>query len=291
MHLLHFSFHVFSGHPLSPPSFSCHSIPFSISLQFSFPSSPSASFLLLHPPFLLPCMCKRRVEGVRDGGKAFACRKFFSPSVLTCSPAGQHILSTSVGLAGQAEPYLLSPPLPSRSLSPGSYTDLSCWSRVVAAVVGGKLGRHFQLNHTFQRFPPACVFQVLFLSFLRKSYKEEKVLNINICGTPVTWVFPFQTLDLCLPAKTQDTGWSRREGGGRDRCGQSGKSEDRTEGKDGEHWISINAGPLWNMSASVFFVFFLSHVYKQRHMPPKRAYKSFFRSWDKIWRVLTVSVV
>lgn len=109
-----FPFIFFSGHPLSPPSFSCHSIPFSISLQFSFPSSPSASFSLLllhlHPPFLLPCMCKRRVEGVRDGGKAFACRKFFSPSVLTCSPAGQHILSTSVGLAGQAEPYLLSPP-------------------------------------------------------------------------------------------------------------------------------------------------------------------------------------
>lgn len=25
-------------------------------------------------------------------------------------------------------------------------------------------------------------------------------------------MFPFQTLDLCLPAKTQDTGWSRREG-------------------------------------------------------------------------------
>lgn len=108
-----FPFIFFSGHPLSPPSFSCHSIPFPISLQFSFPSSPSASFSLLllhlHPPFLLPCMCKRRVEGVRDGGKAFACRKFFSPSVLTCSPAGQHILSTSVGLAGQAEPYLLSP--------------------------------------------------------------------------------------------------------------------------------------------------------------------------------------
>lgn len=121
MHLLHFSFHFFSGHPLSPPSFSCHSIPFSISLQFSFPSSPSASFSLLllhlHPPFLLPCMCKRRVEGVRDGGKAFACRKFFSPSVLTCSPAGQHILSTSVGLAGQAEPYLLSPPSFSLPLS------------------------------------------------------------------------------------------------------------------------------------------------------------------------------
>lgn len=57
---------------------------------------------------------------------------------------------------------------------------------MAAAAVGGKLGRHFQLNHTFQRFPPACVFQVLFLSFLRKSYKEEKVLNINICGTPVT---------------------------------------------------------------------------------------------------------
>lgn len=118
-----FPFIFFSGHPLSPPSFSCHSIPFSISLQFSFPSSPSASFSLLllhlhlHPPFLLPCMCKRRVEGVRDGGKAFACRKFFSPSVLTCSPAGQHILSTSVGLAGQAEPYLLSPPSFSLPLS------------------------------------------------------------------------------------------------------------------------------------------------------------------------------
>lgn len=49
-------------------------------------------------------------------------------------------------------------------------------------------------------------------------------------------------------------------GGGRDRCGQSGKSEDRTEGKDGEHWISINAGPLWNMSASVFFFFFSCHT-------------------------------
>ena len=174
MHLLHFSFHVFSGHPLSPPSFSCHSIPFSISLQFSFPSSPSASFLLLHPPFLLPCMCKRRVEGVRDGGKAFACRKFFSPSVLTCSPAGQHILSTSVGLAGQAEPYLLSPPLPSRSLSPGSYTDLSCWSRVVAAVVGGSWVDIFSWITLSSGFPLPVFFRCSFSPFCERVIRRKR---------------------------------------------------------------------------------------------------------------------
>lgn len=67
---------------------------------------------------------------------------FFSPplSALTCSPAGQHILSTSVGLAGQAEPCLLSPPqLPTSkpphpqlslypSLPPAQQADPIRWS-------------------------------------------------------------------------------------------------------------------------------------------------------------------
>lgn len=135
------------------------------------------------------------VEGVRDCGKA-ACRKFFPPSVLTFSPAGQHILSTSVGLAGQAEPCLLFySPL---SLSP----FLTCrgGSLRCAGFRGGRereereTGRHSQLNHTFQQFPPSVFFRCFhckrffFFSLKKKKKKkreEEKALNINICGAAV----------------------------------------------------------------------------------------------------------
>lgn len=83
-HLLHFFLSLF-GHPLSSSLSACfyfYFLPFntfSISVQFafSFPSSPSA-LLLLHSPLLLSSMCKWRVEGAWDGGKA-ACRKFFPP--------------------------------------------------------------------------------------------------------------------------------------------------------------------------------------------------------------------
>lgn len=49
-------------------------------------------------------------------------------------------------------------------------------------------------------------------------------------------MFPFQTLDLCLPAKTQD----KEEGVG-DRCGQNGKTEDgeRSLGYDGFRKLSF----------------------------------------------------
>lgn len=120
------------------------------------------------------------VEGVRDCGKA-ACRKFFPPSVLTFSPAGQHILSTSVGLAGQAEPCLLFySPL---SLSPfltcrgGS---LRCAGFRGGARKRGKRDRQtFSVESHFPAVSPLCVFQVLslqkiFFFFFEEEKKKKK---------------------------------------------------------------------------------------------------------------------
>lgn len=55
---------------------------------------------------------------------------------------------------------------------------------VVLGVVG-EIGRHFQLNHTFQWFPALCFSGALTANdFFFKG--EEKALNISTCGTSVT---------------------------------------------------------------------------------------------------------
>lgn len=146
-----------------------------------------------------------------DGGKA-ACRKFFPPSALTCSPAGQHILSTSVGLAGQTQPYLLFSLSLSVFLSP--VNTLICSSGSLRCGGGGgrrQAGRHFQLNHTFQRFPPPVFFRC---SYCKRVWKKRgkgikykhmwHTSNVTV-SIPDTWL-------VCqLKHKTRDKegGWER----------------------------------------------------------------------------------
>ncbi len=51
-------------------------------------------------------------------------------------------------------------------------------------VEGGGDGQTFSVESHFPAVSPSCVFQVL--SLQKSEKKEEKALNINICGTPVT---------------------------------------------------------------------------------------------------------
>lgn len=193
-------------------------------------------------------------------GKA-ASRKFFPP-MLTCSPAGQHILSTSVGLTGQTQPYCP----PTHPL----WSELQEWESHLWRYWGvvGKTGRHFQLNHTFQWFPPPVFFRCSHCKWGIFSKGEEKALNISTCGTSVTWLFPFQTLDLCLPATTQE-----EEGSGGERCGQSGNAEDG----GGDY---VKRRPLLNMSL-------LSIIH--RHAQTSVEILSQPRSHsDEAWRELSV---
>lgn len=106
---------------------------------------------------------------------------FFSPplSALTCSPAGQHILSTSVGLAGQAEPYLLSPlPTPLPNLPTPNFLSIPPSLRLNRLIRSAGVGclrcgcwwgsaQTFSLESHFPvvSSPPSssCVFQVLSL--------------------------------------------------------------------------------------------------------------------------------
>lgn len=143
-------------------------------------------------------MCNWRGFGMV--GKA-ASRKSPPPPMLTCSPAGQHILSNSVGLTGRTQPYC----------PPTALTLALIWaagvgvSLVVVLGGGGEDRQAFSVESHFPVVSSSCVFQVLSLQmrvFFLKG--EEKALNISTCGTSVTWLFPFQTLDLCLPATTQE---------------------------------------------------------------------------------------
>lgn len=211
-------------------------------------------------------MCNWR--GFRTVGKA-ACRKFFfPPSVLTCSPAGQHILSTSVGLAGQTEPFC--PPSFWSELQkqePHLWLYWGWWGRQADIFSWITLSSGFLL----------CVFQVfsLQMTFFKG---EETVLNISTCGTAVTWLFPFQTLDLCLPAKTHDAGsrggW--RQGAGRERCGQSGNAED-----GGEDYAKCR--PLLNVS-----LLSINHACSQTSVQILSQPSS---RWDEAWRELFITAL
>lgn len=159
----------FSGHPLfsSPLFFSpYHPIPFPslCSLHSPSPHPPhSSSAPRLPPPLPTPCV----TGGALGRWEKLLVGSFFPPSVLTCSPAGQHILSTSVGLAGQTEPFC----------TPPNHSDLSCSSGSLTCGgtgVVGETGRHFQLNHTFQWFPPLCFSGALTANDL----KEKKRLQV-----------------------------------------------------------------------------------------------------------------
>lgn len=99
---------------------------------------------------------------------------------------------------------------------------------------------------------------------------KEKVLNTSTCGTSVTWLFPFQTLDLCLPATTQDAG-SR---GGGERCGQSGNAED-----GGEDYAKCR--PLLNMSL-------LSIIHRRAQTSLQIPSQPRSHS-DEAWRQLSIS--
>lgn len=164
MHLSHLFSILLATHILPPfLPFFCHSIPFPSLCSFhSPPPHPLYSSSSL-PSSVPPCV-DGGCEGVWDGGKA-ACRTFFSPSMLTCSPAGQHILSTSVGLAGQAEPYLLLLFFLLSLFLPPSLPWLIHWSDSAGVgasdVVEG--GRHFHIGSHFPAVSPSCIFQVLSL--------------------------------------------------------------------------------------------------------------------------------
>lgn len=159
--------------------------------------------------------------------------------MLTCSPAGQHILSTSVGLAGQTEPFCPPPPT----------LTILIWAAGVGASLVAVLGGGGGDRQTFSvesHFPVVSSSVFFRCSHCKRLKGEEKASNRSTCGTSVTWLFPFQTPDLCLPAKTQDAGSrGRREavgwGGGRERFGQSGNAED-----GGEDYAKCR--PLLNMS-------------------------------------------
>lgn len=117
-----------------------------------------------------------------------------------------------------------------------------------------------------------CVFQVLTANEFFFFKGEEKALNISTCGTSVTWLFPFQTLDLCLPATTQDAG-SR---GGGERCGQSGNAED-----GGEDYVKCR--PLLNMSL-------LSIIHRRAQTSLQIPSQPRSHS-DEAWRQLSISTL
>jgi len=50
----------------------------------------------------------------------------------------------------------------------------------------GRGEQTFSVESHFPAVSPSCVFQVLSLSAKRVNKKEEKALDINICGTLVT---------------------------------------------------------------------------------------------------------
>lgn len=159
--------------------------------------------------------------------------------------------------------------------TPHPCSDLSCRSgSLTCGGTGGGGGdrQTFSVESHFPVVSSFCVFQVLAANEFFFFKGEEKALNISTCGTSVTWLFPFQTLDLCLPATTQD---ARSRGGG-ERCGQSGNAED-----GGEDYAKCR--PLLNMS-------WLSIIHRSAQTSLQILSQPRSHS-DEAWRQLSISTL
>lgn len=172
----------FSGHPLfpSPPPFPPSAIPY-----LFHPSAAFIPLLLIRLTLpLLPASTPCVTGGASGRWEKLLVGSFFPPSVLTCSPAGQHILSTSVGLAGQTEPFC--PPQPFWSelqeWEPHLWRYWGWWGRQADIFSWITLSSGFLL----------CVFQVLSLQMTekrRKGFKYKHMWHLSnvTVSIPDTW--------------------------------------------------------------------------------------------------------